>query len=114
MNFTRQLGGAFGVNLLVVALERRRAFHTDAFSALQTSANSATVELLQQLRGILAHAGVSEAAQLPMAMGYLGRVIVSQAGTLAFRDGFLIVAGIFMLAVIPALMMRPPASSRRK
>ncbi|MHA1559796.1 MAG: DHA2 family efflux MFS transporter permease subunit [Alphaproteobacteria bacterium] len=112
MNFTRQLGGAFGVNLLVVALERRRAFHTDAFSAMQTSANSATVELLQQVRGILAQAGLSDAAQLPMAVGYLGRIIVAQASALAFRDGFLIVAGIFMLAIIPALMMRPAASAK--
>ncbi len=33
MNFTRQLGGAFGVNLLAVALERRTAFHGEALAA---------------------------------------------------------------------------------
>src|SRR5690606_25000429 len=39
VNFTRQLGGAFGVNLLAVLLERRTMFHADALTVSQTSDN---------------------------------------------------------------------------
>ncbi|MDF1857254.1 DHA2 family efflux MFS transporter permease subunit, partial [Pseudooceanicola sp.] len=39
-NFIRQLGGAFGVNLLTVFIERRTIMHADAFAATQTSDNA--------------------------------------------------------------------------
>ena len=39
MNFVRQLGGAFGVNLLAIFLERQTMFHADALTATQTSDN---------------------------------------------------------------------------
>src|SRR5690606_25851710 len=46
INFVRQLGGAFGVKLLSVFLERRTIFHADALAATQTSDNPTTVALL--------------------------------------------------------------------
>jgi hypothetical protein len=33
INFVRQLGGAFGVNLLSIALERRSQLYVDSFTA---------------------------------------------------------------------------------
>src|SRR5690606_37398212 len=48
INFIRQLGGAFGVNLLAVFLERRTAFHADVLAATQTSANQATTDFLAE------------------------------------------------------------------
>lgn len=41
INFTRQLGGAFGVNLLTVILERRTIFHADALAAQTPAASEA-------------------------------------------------------------------------
>ncbi len=105
INFARQIGGAFGVNLLSVILDRRTFFHSDTITALQTSANSATLELLRQMETLLARAGVPENLQGPGALEYLGRVIYAQAYTMGFRDSFLLVGAVYVLAMIPAWIM---------
>ena len=105
INFFRQLGGAFGVILLSIMLDRRTHLHSDALASVQTSANSATAELLRTIQNVLAQGGVSKDMQLPGALEYLGRVVYAQAYTQGFRDSFLICALAFVLALIPACMM---------
>jgi len=105
INFSRQLGGAFGVNLLSVILDRRTFFHSDALTSLQTAGNSATAELLRQVQDLLAQAGAPPDLQAAGALHFLGRVIHAQAYTMGFRDSFLIVAIIFVLGLIPAWIM---------
>jgi DHA2 family multidrug resistance protein len=105
INFARQLGGAFGVNLLSVTLDRRTFFHSDTLTATQTPGNSATAELLRNIQGLLGQAGIPEDMQAAGALHYLGRVIHAQAYTLGFRDSFLMVAIIFTFALIPAWIM---------
>ena len=105
INFARQLGGAFGVNLLSVTLDRRTFFHSDTLTATQTPANGATAELLRTIQALLPQSGVAEDLQAAGALNYLGRVIQAQAYTLGFRDSFLVVAVIFTLALIPAWIM---------
>ncbi|WP_454693338.1 DHA2 family efflux MFS transporter permease subunit [Achromobacter aegrifaciens] len=106
INFVRQLGGAFGVNLLSIALERRSQLYVDSFTAAQHAGNSATAEVLHQVSGLMGQAGVPEAIRQAGAMNYLGRIIYSQGNMLGFRDCFFIVGAIFLAALIPALMMR--------
>ena len=105
INFARQLGGAFGVNLLSVTLDRRTFFHSDAITSLQTAANSATAEMLRQMQMLLAQAGVAPDVQMSAALHFLGRVVHAQAYTMGFRDAFLIVTIIFTLGLIPAWIM---------
>lgn len=105
INFARQLGGAFGVNLLSVTLDRRTFFHSDTLTSLQTPANSATMELLRSMEALLARGGVAEDLQSAGALHFLGRTIYAQAYTMGFRDSFLIVAIVFTLALIPAWIM---------
>ena len=105
INFSRQLGGAFGVNLLSVALDRRSFFYSDALASTETAANTATIELLHRLEGVLAQAGAPPDLQSAGALYFLGNVVYAQAYTLAFRDCFLIVTLVFMLATIPAWLM---------
>ncbi len=105
INFSRQLGGAFGVNLLSVILDRRTFFYTDTLASLQTAANSATTDLLRHMESLLARAGASPDLQAAGALHYLGRVVHAQAYTMGFRDSFLIVAIVFVLGLIPAWIM---------
>jgi MFS family permease len=105
INFTRQLGGAFGVNTLSVVLDRRTFFHSDTLTSLQTAANGATAELLRHVQALLAQTGASPDLQSAGALHYLGRVVYAQAYTLGFRDSFLVVAVIFALGLIPAWIM---------
>ena len=110
INFARQLGGAFGVNLLSVTLDRRTFFHSDVFTSMQTAANSATAELVRTMQLIFAQAGLPPDIQTAGAMHFLGRVVHAQAYTMGFRDSFLVVAIIFTVGLIPAWVMgrRPP------
>ncbi len=112
INFTRQLGGAFGVNLLSVMLDRRTFFHSDTLTSLQTAANSASIELLRTMERLLAQAGASPELQSAGALHYLGRMIHAQAYTMGFRDSFLITGVVFVLALIPAWIMGRSTVSR--
>ena len=105
INFVRLLGGAFGVNSLVVFMEQRTEFHSIALTATQTSRNSASRELLDQMTELLQQSGVAEAFHQPGALHFLGRVIEAQANTLGFKDGFMILSVVFILALVPAWRM---------
>lgn len=102
INFCRQMGGAFGVNLLSVMLDRRTFYHGDALTSQETSANSATRQLLDTVGHLLAQAGAPPDLQSAGALHYLGKVVYAQAYTLAFRDCFLTVSIFFVIALIPA------------
>jgi MFS family permease len=105
INFMRQLGGAFGVNLLAVALERRTMFHADALAATQTPDNPATASLVGHVAGLAAQAGLPDYQQVPAAIWYLGKMVYLQANTLAYRDCFLVTAVVFAAALIPTWLL---------
>lgn len=104
-NFIRQLGGAFGVNLLTVFIERRTVMHADAFAATQTSDNSTTVELLREVAGLMHASGLPDMQLLPAAVSFLGQTVVIQSSNAAFQDGFMVVFGIFVFALVPTWFM---------
>ena len=104
-NFIRQLGGAFGVNLLTVFIERRTVMHADAFAATQTSDNSTTMELLREVAGLMHASGLPDMQLLPAAASFLGQTVVIQSSNAAFQDGFMVVFGIFVLALVPTWFM---------
>lgn len=105
INFARQLGGAFGVNLLSVVLDRRTFFHGNALANLQTAANSGTAEFMRRIQELLSQAGLPAELQLSGALHFLDRVVYAQAYTLGFRDSFLVVGIVFTVALIPAWIM---------
>lgn len=105
INFFRQLGGACGTNLLVVVLELRTQFHSENLNATQTAGNDATRELLGQVRSILGSEGIPEALQQSVALNHLGKMIQAQATTFGFQDGFLMIAFLFLAALIPAWIL---------
>ncbi len=114
-NFTRQLGGAFGVNILAVFTERRTIMHADALAATQTSDNSSTMVLLKEVAGLMHSAGLPETQLMPAAASFLGEVVVIQASTAAFQDAFLVVCGIFLVVLVPTwFMWRPPFLRKRR
>lgn len=113
INFVRQLGGAFGVNLLAIAVERRTALYADNFAAGQTPDNGATREVLTQLTAQLGQSGASDTQRLSEALYFLGRMVYNQAAMIGFRDGFMLIAIVSALAVIPALLLGVAARRNR-
>ena len=105
INFARQLGGAFGINILVALLEIRTHFHLDAMTATQSADNIATRELLNQAGRLLAEEGVPAALRDALALNHLASMLNAQAETLAFQDGFHMLALVFIAALVPAWIL---------
>jgi MFS family permease len=126
LNFVRQLGGVLGVNLLSVLVDMRMTFHGDALAQAITPATSAAGAAISQLSRLLLHWGNPFGTRLPtgappITMTYLESMLVPKAQMLAYQDGFYVVAIMFFVAVLPALLMRgqrpemarPPQSATR-
>ena len=106
LNFSRNLGGAVGVNCLALTLDRRTAFFSDAFAGLQTPDNAATLQIMTQLSHLLGQLGWPFEMTPAGALYLVGRSVYSQANMMAFGDVFLLCAVIFFCAMIPALLLR--------
>ena len=106
INFTRQLGGAVGVNLMALLLERRTAFFSDAFAGLQTPDNIATMHLLGQIGRMLGQLGWPFEMTPAGALYLVHRSVYAQASMMAFRDVFLFIALVYFATMIPALLLR--------
>lgn len=109
-NFIRQLGGAFGVNLLSVTLSLRTSFHADALVATQSYGHSQTLALMSEIQRNLASAGAGLTfwEQQQFAFNALGRAVHQQASEYGFQDGFLILGVVFFLTLVPVVMLGRP------
>ena len=63
-------------------------------------------ELLGAVGNLMSQHGLPESLHTPGALHYLGEIVFAQAYTLGFKDGFLVLAFVFLLALIPAWTMR--------
>ena len=104
-NFMRQLGGAFGINLMVAFFEVRTRFHADAFTSTQDWGNRSTERLLEQVEKLMQRSGLPFQQQKAGALDYLGTMVQAKAEMLAFSDTFIIVGVVALLALIPAAML---------
>lgn len=107
-SFLMQVGGAFGVNLLAILLQRRLIFHGEHLASGMTEANS---EMLHQHRVLFGHFHANGMPQLPAfnnAFEPIAAQLTQEASVLAFRDCFLAVAcGFAVVFLVLFLMPRP-------
>lgn len=105
-NFMRQLGGAFGTNLLVAFFEVRTHFHAEALTATQDWGNFTTSRLLVLVEHIMLQAkGLPLQQQKAGAYDYLGTIVFAKAEMLAFSDTFIVIGVVGLVALIPAAML---------
>jgi len=113
-NFMRQLGGAFGINLMVAFFEVRTRFHADALTATQDWGNRTTSQLLTLVEQLMQRSGLPYQQQKAGAYEYLGQMLHVKAEMLAFSDTFIVIAAAGIVAMIPAAMLsRSQRRSRR-
>jgi DHA2 family multidrug resistance protein len=105
-NFMRQLGGAFGTNLLVALFEVRTHFHAEALTATQDWANQTSLRLVTLVEQLMLQAkGLPHEQQEAGAYDYLGTVLYAKAQMLAFSDTFIVIGAMGLVALIPAAML---------
>ncbi len=105
-SFVRQLGGAFGVNLSSIFLERRTNMHREIFTDTQTYANGDTMELLQGLSYLTQQMGFVGTDAWNAARAFLAQMIHSQALVAGFKDSFLILMLVFLAVLVPTWMLK--------
>lgn len=104
-NFMRQLGGAFGINLMVAFFEVRTRFHADALTGTQDWGNRTTSRLVTLVEQLMQRSGLPYQQQKAGAYDYLGTILQAKAQMLAFSDTFIVVGLVALLALIPAAML---------
>jgi len=101
VNFFRQLGGAIGVNLISVYLERQSYFHLDYLTSTQHQGNSSSMEFVGKILPDIQQAGIEASQQTSIAAWVLGKELYRQGLTGGFQDSFGITAILTIIALIP-------------
>lgn len=104
-NFIRQFGGALGVNLCAIYLERRSSFHMGHILAEQNEGNQQSVFAVQQIMPYLQQQGIDYLQQIELASAIMGQEFYRQAATLAFQDTFALSALLFTLLIVPVYFL---------
>ncbi|MEC8427166.1 MAG: hypothetical protein VXZ35_01980, partial [Pseudomonadota bacterium] len=105
INFVRQLGGAVGVNLTSVTLDRRTSTHMEYINNFQNEENVQTQTMIAQLIPELHQSGVDMASQQPLAAWIMQKELYRQAMSLGFQDTFLYMGIVVGIGVIPAYFL---------
>ncbi|WP_395710226.1 DHA2 family efflux MFS transporter permease subunit [Reyranella sp.] len=113
-NFMRQLGGAFGINLMVAFFEVRTRFHADALTATQDWGNRTTERLITLIEQLMQKSGLPFQQQKAGALEYLSAMLQAKAQMMAFSDTFIVVGLVALAALIPAaILSRSERRARR-
>jgi len=105
INFLRQLGGAFGINLISLAMTRRTVAHHEALNTTQTWGNPTTSELMRLVIEEFRHLGLTGYRGFEASFGYVQSIIGAQSTVLAYRDMFLLIGAVFAVSLLPALFI---------
>jgi hypothetical protein len=103
MNFFRILGTAIGTSIWVVFLEMRASRHSTNLINTQTADNSTSTDTLEKLQFLLGIEGIRELQSLQLSLYMIGELIYKEALTLAYQDGFILLLGVFIFAIIVSL-----------
>jgi MFS transporter, DHA2 family, multidrug resistance protein len=106
MNVSRQIGGAFGVAVIGVLLDRREVFHHSLYAQAQNLSSFATKQYLSHLQGIFQKLGSVEITAYHKALAMLQVMVEKHAKVASFDDCFLIAGLTFLLALIPSMLIR--------
>lgn len=103
--FFRNTGGGIGIALLTAYFHHRTQIHGEAFAATQTASNETTAAFLEATQRLLDASGMNAMTQASLALHHLSQSILAQASTWGFKDTFLAIAIMALLAAVPAMLL---------
>ncbi|MGF1456101.1 MAG: DHA2 family efflux MFS transporter permease subunit [Alphaproteobacteria bacterium] len=104
-SFFMQFGGALGVIMLALLLQRRTLFHGQALASATNEANVQFLYAHEMLRLEMLGLPLSPLQSFQSAFGGISSRIAANAGTMAFQDCFLVTAVMFVGGIALALSL---------
>jgi MFS transporter, DHA2 family, multidrug resistance protein len=109
LNAMCSLGGAVGIALFQTFLMRRQHFHSSVIGQSVTWFDEPTRQNVNQLkRYFLDHGVTDDATALHKAMMVIADRVHLQASVMAFGDVFLLLAGLLIVGILAAVLLRKP------
>lgn len=105
VNFLRQLGGAFGINLISLAMRDRMVMHYQGLNTTQDWENPTTQELMRLVILEFQHLGMVGYRGFEASFSYVMGILGAQSTMLAYRDSFYLIGAVFVISLIPALFI---------
>jgi len=105
MNVSRQIGGAFGVAIIGVLLDRREVFHHSLFAQAQNLNSFTTKFFLSHFQEYFQKLGNVEIVAYKKALAVLHLLVKQKAMVASFDDCFFIAGITFLLALIPTALL---------
>jgi DHA2 family multidrug resistance protein len=106
MNVSRQIGGAFGVAVIGVLLDRREVFHHSLFAQAQNLNSFSTQFFLNHYQEFFQKLGSVEISAYQKALAVLDLLVKKKAMVASFDDCFFIAGVTFLLALLPTALLR--------
>ncbi|HVI51048.1 MAG TPA: DHA2 family efflux MFS transporter permease subunit [Candidatus Sulfotelmatobacter sp.] len=107
INMSRNLGGSFGIALVVTYLSRQSQIHQSTLVGHATPADPAYRHMIQSLSQSFLTMGDSLQAAHNRALAQIGQIISGQAQMMGFIDDFAMLGWIFLLLIPVVFLMRP-------
>ena len=101
----RQLFASFGVAIVATVLSNRETFHTALLSERVTAASPVVQRMMGAIGGMAAQHGWTAAQAQGFLTSALNGQVLQQAAVMAFDDGFLLLAVLSLVAIIPSLAL---------
>lgn len=108
VSFLMQAGGAFGVNLLAVLLQRRMLFHGEHLASEMNESNAEFLYQHARQAQALESGGMPPLTAFTSSFQAIGERIAMESTVLAFRDCFHVIAIWFVVVLFAILLMPKP------
>ena len=105
LNFIRMTGASLGVSILALVLDTRITGHGLELATSQTAGNETGMAMIGTISRELAATGLTEHQRLMASTAWLRESLVLKANELAFQDGFMVLAGLFIVAMVSTMVL---------
>jgi DHA2 family multidrug resistance protein len=106
-NMTRNIGGSFGISVVMTILARRQQYHQSVLVEHVNPLNHDYTMTLQGIQQSLAAQAASASQALGIAHARLAGMVAKQALALSFIDVFWFVGVVFLAATPLIFLLRP-------
>jgi len=107
----RGFGSAFGTALGSMLVERRLMAHATALGEAHELLDSSVSEVTGAVTETLMQAGIGRSEARGQALAALGSYLRQTAQVAAYQDTFMVLCGVTLFALVPALFARAPRES---